>query len=113
MPTKVHQQGQKLHSLGIKTLQRLRLSLCAVMHPQLPLKLLQIIAFNHHYQLALKRTHPHADIDYQKTRISDYRPRQCSLQKVQVLLRSRKNCGRKRHTSIDIGPPSLQSSPGT
>jgi len=85
------------------------------MHLHQPqLKVLQVIAFNHHCQQALKRIHPRVDTDYQRTRISDYRPRQCPLQKVQVLLRSHKNCGRRHHLiSIVIVLPSRRSNPET
>lgn len=48
---------------------------------------LQIIAFNHHYQRALKRIHPHVDTDYLRIRTSDYR--RCLLRRAQSLRRTR------------------------
>lgn len=93
MLTRVRQRAQRPHTLRIKTLQLLKLSPYAVL-PLLPQSsLLQIIAFNHHCQRALKRTHLRVDTDYLRIRTFDYR--RCLLRK--SLRRTRKIRGHKRH----------------
>jgi hypothetical protein len=55
--------------------------------------ILQIVAFNHHCQRALKRTHPRVDTDYLKIRTSDYQ--RCLLR--EALQRTRMTHGHRRH----------------
>lgn len=93
MPTRVRQWAPKPRNPRIKTLQLLKLSPYAVLLFLPQPSILQIIAFNHHCQRALKRIHPRVDTDSLKIRTSDYR--RCLLRK--ALRRTRKNRGHRRH----------------